>query len=387
MRIFSGAVALCLALLLLAGAAFAEAEPKRTPLGLPMPPAAAAANNASGETADPPGLTERAWNWLLGMQQKFTREMTAAVRGLKAQGDVNAAAMLAFVSFLYGVLHAAGPGHGKAIISSYVLANERTVRRGIFLSFLAAGFQAVSAIVVVGVLAIALNATSLTIKATESWLETASWAFVAAVGAWMLYAQIAKLLPLRTDSVKLHVGHGHTQAHVHDHAACCGHDHGHAHGHKPEQVAVPKIAPAKAHDHAHHQSHSHDHAECCGHAHLPAPKDLEGDLSWGKSMAIAASIGIRPCTGAILVMIFALTQGLLWAGIFATFAMAFGTALTTSALAALAVGSKTLATRYAGEGSAWAGRIGTAAGLTGSTLVLVMGTAFFLASLHGQPPL
>ena len=120
---------------------------------------------------------------------------------------------------------------------------------------------------------------------------------------------------------------------------------------------------------------------------MPAPKDLEGDLTWGKSMGIAASVGIRPCTGAILVLIFALSQGMLWAGVFATFAMALGTAITTSALAALAVGSKELATRYAGEGSRWAGHIGTAAGLAGSTAVLVIGTAFFFASLNGAAPL
>ncbi len=120
---------------------------------------------------------------------------------------------------------------------------------------------------------------------------------------------------------------------------------------------------------------------------MPAPKDLEGDLTWSKSLAIAGSVGVRPCTGAILVLIFALSQGLLWAGVFATFAMALGTAITTSALAAFAVGSKELATRYAGEGSRWADHIGTAAGLAGSAAVLLMGTAFFLASLNGPAPL
>ena len=120
---------------------------------------------------------------------------------------------------------------------------------------------------------------------------------------------------------------------------------------------------------------------------MPAPKDLEGTLTWSKALAIAASVGIRPCTGAILVLIFALSQGLLWAGVFATFAMALGTAITTSTLAAVAVGSKELATRYAGEGSRWAGHIGTAAGLAGSSAVLLMGAAFFFASLHGPAPL
>jgi ABC-type nickel/cobalt efflux system permease component RcnA len=117
---------------------------------------------------------------------------------------------------------------------------------------------------------------------------------------------------------------------------------------------------------------------------MPAPKDLEGELGWRKALAIAFSVGVRPCSGAIIVLIFALSQGLLWAGIFATFAMALGTAITVSVLAALAVGSKELAQRMAGENSLWAQRIGLAAGLTGSALVLLMGTLFFFASLKGS---
>ena len=91
---------------------------------------------------------------------------------------------------------------------------------------------------------------------------------------------------------------------------------------------------------------------------MPDPKDLEGHLSWSKALAIAFSVGIRPCTGAILVMIFAMSQGLLIAGVFATFAMALGTAITVSILASLAVGSRELATRMAGGESRLAGAVG-----------------------------
>ena len=119
---------------------------------------------------------------------------------------------------------------------------------------------------------------------------------------------------------------------------------------------------------------------------MPSPKDLEGPLDWKKSIALAASVGIRPCTGAILVLIFALSQGLFWAGVFATFAMALGTAITVSVLAALAVGSRELATRMAGAESQWASRIATAAGIGGSALVFLMGATFFIASLKGTGP-
>lgn len=378
-----------LSALWLAGNVLAQTEPRKSPLGLPMPPAASQ-STAPSASAGPPGVFDRAWNWVLGMQQKLNRDMASAVKDLKTAGGFNAAWVLGFISFMYGVLHAAGPGHGKAVISSYVLANERTVRRGIFLSFLAALFQAISAIAIVGVLAIALNATSMTIKSTEMWIETLSWALVAAIGAWLLFSQIRKLVHVAHVAApgRAHAGaprHHSGCGHAHHGDTCCGHSHAHEHAHQHGDDHGHDRQAAMAHDHV--CDHSHGHDECCGHAHMPSPRDLEGDLTWTKALAIAGSVGIRPCTGAILVLIFALSQGIFWAGVFATFAMALGTALTTSALAALAVGSKELATRYAGEGSRWADRIGTAAGLAGSVLLIAMGTAFFLASLNGSAPL
>jgi ABC-type nickel/cobalt efflux system permease component RcnA len=255
------------------------------------------------------------------------------------------------------------------VISAYVLANEKTVRRGIKLSFLAAFIQALSAIAIVGLLAILMKATSLQMKTAEQWIETLSWALVAGVGAWLLYGQLKPLLARRSGAK--------AQAHVHADGSVCTHAHHHEHhGHQGNH---------KHDHHGHHHGHAHDEA-CCGHAHMPAPKDLEGPLDWRKSLALATSVGIRPCTGAILVLIFALSQGLFWAGVFATFAMALGTAITVSALAALAVGSRELATRMAGSDSLWASRIATAAGIGGSALVFIMGTAFFFASLKGSGP-
>ncbi len=341
------------ALMLVAGAPLVMAQSQP---GGPAPFTAGAQSPGAGQdraiTANrpspvvgEPSMRQRAWNWLLTQQARINRQLADAVKALKSAGSFTSAMVLAGLSFAYGVLHAAGPGHGKAVISSYVLANERTVRRGIMLSFLAAFIQALSAIAIVGVLAILLNATSLEIKSAENWIETLSWGLVAAIGAWLLYGQIAKLFNRPT------AGTG-----THD----CGHDHA-----------------------------GHEHGAGCNHAHMPSPKDLSGDLHWSKALAIALSVGIRPCTGAITVMIFAMSQGLLWAGIFATFAMALGTAITVSALAALAVGSREWAAKLGDGDGRWATRVATAAGLAGSAFVFLLGTAFFVASLQatGQSPL
>ncbi len=237
-------------------------------------------------------------------------------------------------------------------------ANERTLRRGIYLSFLSSLIQAISAIVVVGILAIVLNATSMEIRATEAWIETISWGFVALVGLWLLSTQVKKLTasrPLVSAGAAVAPAQADAQSHHHHHhahadgdACDCGHDHtlsrvsvrGPAH----EVRRVPKADPVP---HVHAHEHGPDCA--CGHAHIPEPSQLEGELTLKKALAIAFSVGIRPCTGAILVLIFSLSQGILLAGIFSTFAMALGTAITVSVLASLALGSRELAVRIAGR--------------------------------------
>ena len=167
--------------------------------------------------------------------------MTGAVRNLKATTDLaTATGALVVASFVYGILHAVGPGHGKAVISSYMLADKETLRRGIFLAFLSSFIQALSAITLIGGLYVAARATGLQTKWAEAWLETLSWGFVAIVGAWLMLKQVWPMLTRHRE--KPDAGH-------HDH------DHGHSHKHD---------------DHYHsHAFHVHEH----DHAHASAPAD------------------------------------------------------------------------------------------------------------------
>jgi nickel/cobalt exporter len=360
-----------LAVLLWVAPAIAQSEaPKKPAFGL-APPAAersAPLPQALPSKADEPrdALTGL-WLWIVEGQRELTQAMTGAVRRLKTGDFATSTAVLAAISFLYGVLHAVGPGHGKFVISSYALANERTVRRGIVLSFMAALVQAVSAVLVVGLLASVLQATSLEIRATEAWLESASWGLIALLGAWLLYAQVKPLLhPGCASGVNGSCDDGQPHHRGHSH---------HRHSESPGSVAA-----LREHGLRHHEA-------CCGHAHVATPSQLDGTWCWTKAWSLALSIGIRPCTGAIAVLLFALSIGLFWAGVFATIAMALGTAITVSTLVAMAVGSRQLATRMAGAESRWAARIQTVAGIGGSALVFILGAAFFVASLHGAGPL
>ena len=96
---------------------------------------------------------------MVDKQQTMQRTLAMSVKGLKSANPMAGALTLAALSFLYGILHAVGPGHGKTIISSYVVANEETVRRGVIISFIAAGLQALTAVALVSLLLFGLNAS------------------------------------------------------------------------------------------------------------------------------------------------------------------------------------------------------------------------------------
>jgi ABC-type nickel/cobalt efflux system permease component RcnA len=363
--------AVLFALLLPAGPARAELKPI-SPFAAtevaPAPPSAFAPRPAAApfQATGPLG---RLFAWVLDQQQKLQRVLATSVKSLKTDNPIAGAFTLAGLSFLYGILHAVGPGHGKTIISSYVVANEETARRGVMISFIAAAMQALTAVALVGLLLFGLNASGLQINAWSNKLESASYAMIALLGVYLLATQLSRLWR-SWRGVAGESAHGHAGHHHHDHA----HDHSHDHHHD--------------HDHAHDHGHDHDHHHAPGEAcdHIVDARQLAGPFSWRKVMAVVFSVGIRPCTGAILVLVFAVTQGLFWAGVAATFAMAFGTAITVAALATLALGSRELALKLGGTNSAWANAVWTICTIGGAVVILLFGSLLFLASLGPARP-
>ncbi|MGY6269057.1 nickel/cobalt transporter [Achromobacter denitrificans] len=275
---------------------------------------------AAAQGAHPFGVPESggagAPGWLSGFfghvaawQSHFYRQLTGAVRAWRD----GAAWLLVGLSFAYGVFHALGPGHGKAVISSYVLANRQTARNGALLALASALVQALVAIAMVAVLAMVFNATAAAMNTATRWLELASYALVTALGAWLVWAKAIRPLRLRASAGRR--GHGH------------GHDH---HGHTQD---------------------------CgCGHAHAPEPGRVAGPLDWRRASSAILAVGLRPCSGALIVLVFALSQGLFLAGVASALAMGLGTGLTVAALAGLAVAAggaaDRLGHRLSGAGAA-----------------------------------
>jgi nickel/cobalt exporter len=248
--------------------------------------------------------------WVLTKQAEFYRMLSGAIRGAKTGGW--AASTLMAISFAYGIFHAAGPGHGKAVISSYVVANNETWKRGVLLSFASAILQACSAVLIVGIAAALLGATARMMGNTVRVIEIVSYLLIAAIGARLVWVKGRALLMLLRP-----------RAHSHRH-----HDHHHGHGH--------------------HHDHDHDDdASAWGHAHAPEPAQLKGRHWWKRGLSAIVAVGLRPCSGAILVLVFALAQGLFWTGVAATFVMGLGTAITVAVIATVAVAARGLAAKFA----------------------------------------
>jgi len=148
---------------------------------------ALAQNPFGGPPAAPDAQVGGVVGWLLTKQSEFYREMSSTIRSAKADGT--AVWSLLAISFAYGIFHAAGPGHGKAVISSYLVANEETARRGIVLSFVSAMLQSLIAVLIVGVGAWLLNVTAKTMCSAERVIEIASYTLIAAFGVRLVWSK------------------------------------------------------------------------------------------------------------------------------------------------------------------------------------------------------
>jgi nickel/cobalt exporter len=293
--------------------------------------------------------------WLLARQSEFYREISATIRSAKSDGS--AVWTLMAISFAYGIFHAAGPGHGKAVISTYLVANQETARRGIALSFASALMQALVAVSIVAIGAWLLNATAKTMCGAERAIEIASYALIAAFGArlvWTKGGSFMRALQANRPEPALAIAAG--AGHRHDP------DHDHAHHHT----------------HHHHHEHGHRHDEHSGHSHGPDPSELAGPGGWRRGLAAIIAVGLRPCSGAILVLVFALAQGMFWAGVASTLVMGVGTAITVATIAVLAVSARDVAQRLgrASEGSGTLIMRGIEFGAAGLVLLLGAGLLF-----------
>jgi nickel/cobalt transporter (NicO) family protein len=331
------------------GGSFAIALAQRSP----QPFAVAGGEGGGGAEG---GLT----GWLMAEQSRLTHLIAAQVHAL--HDKPSAAWGLIGLGLAYGVFHAAGPGHGKAVLASYMLANERSRKRGAVMALMAALLQALVAIGLVGAAGFVFRATASQMNEASDWIVLASYCAVAAMGLWLVWRKGGALIA----ALARHV------------------DHRRALDSAPAYAGVPWRRPAFSLSagafRAGPLGADRAEMETCGHAHAPDPAQLDGTFSWRGAAGTVVAAGARPCSGAILVLVFAMAQGLFAAGVAATFAMAVGTAATTGALAWMAVFAKSAAMRLAAGENSRLALVARGFEFVAALAVLTFGVALLIGS-------
>jgi len=355
--------------------------------------------------------------WIIDEQKQFYQLLTNAMTQLKT--DNRAFWVLGTLSFLYGIFHAAGPGHGKVVISSYVLANERQYRQGIWLSFISAMLASLVAVVFILFCAWVLDLTGDAMGNAANWIGIGSYLMIAVLGIWLMIRHIFGIGHHHHDGAPADDRRDRAIARRHlyaededdDHDHGHHHDHGHAHAHEvplrrglPQQenllarafetssrATLKRGAAAPAYAYADgaeddfddgRDYHDHEHDEHA-HTHVAVTPDQIGHGGWRESLSVVLAIGLRPCSGALVVLVFALSQGVLWAGVASVFLMGVGTAITVAALATLAMTAKGLAGRLTGGRPGLASTLVWWGQLAAAFAVFALGILLTVANLWG----
>ncbi|MBK1663553.1 high frequency lysogenization protein HflD [Rhodospirillum rubrum] len=295
-----------------------------------------------------PGAGDWLTDWtraITSRQAGFHRDLGQAVRDLAGEGGIAAELGLLIASLGYGVFHALGPGHGKAVIGAYAATTATGFRRAALLSLAAALIQATTAVVLVdGAFLVMRGGAHWANRTAERWLEPASYAAILGLGLYL--------------------------------------------GGRGLLAIVRAGRPSLGGDHPAHPGQARDEEVCahCGHAHGPTADQLAKATEWRSAAMIALAVGIRPCSGAILVLVVANGLGLWAAGILAAYAMALGTAATVALLAVGARASRLpiagLARRLPLSPALLGGLAGTLAGLILVVLAGLLLRASLLAPVH-----
>ncbi|MFC3612796.1 DUF3299 domain-containing protein [Lutimaribacter marinistellae] len=272
-------------------------------------------------------LAARAQIWISTL---FTDSMTAFGKN----GSWNALVFALLISFGYGALHTLGPGHGKAVIVSYFVGSGGSLTRGLKMGTRIAVFHVLSSVVLVFLLDFAVRQTTGAAPSDYRAIRLGSYALIVLIGAFMLWQALASVRARKSAST----------------VDCQAHAHGHTH-------------------------EAHGHTGCAACSAASGPKGS----GW-----VAAAIGIVPCTGALLVMLFGLANDLVGPAIAMVVAISLGMAASMSAIGIAALWGRGWAERRFGSNDAKRVQFETGARLAGATCVLIIGLLLFWMTFSGE---
>lgn len=251
-------------------------------------------------------------------QRVLHQQLTALLQQV-AQDPHRAGLALMGLSLLYGILHALGPGHGKVVIATFLATHPTRIKTSLQLTLAAAIVQGGVAIILVTIMLVVLNLSSRQMHLSSFWLEKGSYLLVIGLGSWLCWRAARKII----ETLK-----------------------------KPAAMKITRIVPA---------DHQHSDTCGCGHQHVPDSAMLAQAVSFKTKALVVLSMGLRPCSGAIMMLLFSKVIGVYLWGVLSALAMAVGTAFTVSAMALLVQVSRGVAlklshgkTPVSGQRMGWA---------------------------------
>ncbi|MCD9514812.1 hypothetical protein GLP23_07920 [Photobacterium carnosum] len=277
------------------------------------------------------------WPTMLMESIKWQRDINGQLSDLlyDAQQNITAAYSLTGLSFLYGIFHSLGPGHGKMIVTTYLATNPAKIKASLIMTVVSAFVQAVVAITLVSILLVFFKSSMRQVNDAADQFISYSFMAMLLLGVIVIYRSLKQVWQLRTAPL-----------HHHDHGDNCG----------------------------------------CGHKHFANADEINQATSLREYIVIIFSIGIRPCTGAILVLLFANMVGLYWLGVISAILMAVGTALTTSAIALLTLSGKKIVSRYLATNDRQRTMASIILKLFGGVLLVLLGLLLLNGHSYGMSP-
>jgi nickel/cobalt exporter len=291
----------------------------------------------SGHPANPSTVIATP-SWMTGViaaaarvQGDLNDTISDRIREVTATHSLKALAVILALSFVYGILHAVGPGHGKMVVASYLMTRRERIANGVIVGSLISLVQGISAIAIVGVLAIVLQFSQLRVVDHTTLIEAVSYALIALIGVRMFYQAVTG------------------QSHDHSH-----------HG-----------APA-GHEHHHHDHHDHGAASLSPSGVAALPRN--------NMYGLAFAAGLTPCASAIIVMLFALANHAFVIGIESALAMSAGMAMTVSAIGIASIFARQLMQRAVAGNARGSHALERGLNLGGSFLLVLFSGLLFLGA-------
>ena len=326
----------------------------------------------------------KSWPSLILLSMNWQRDISAELSELLYDARENSLAAglsLMSLSFVYGVLHSLGPGHGKFIVSTYVATHPTKVKASLMLTIVSALLQAVVAIILVSTLLFIFDFSMREVNSNANYFITVSFYSVVILGLVIVWRNLRSIWKLFVSNPKIEIKNE-TKNIVKNNNNIA--------------FSINKITPLNTNKAT---PHIHDDACGCGHKHFVEADLINNASSLKEYIAIILSIGLRPCTGAIMVLLFSNVLDVYWLGMLSAFVMAIGTALTASTIAIMTITGKKIIQHYVNLGNTFEPKsnnhssvqkrmlIGPSIQLVGGVLLMLMGVILLSSQPIGMSPI